>query len=94
MSDSRAWVPAPPRAWPGKCRSCNRRRDVFRAQRKGGGDYRRGHRWYHSSICAECVIGLQPYLPEPGQGQRTVSQWSVADLRAIVAVLRMPDDDV
>ena len=53
-------VNAPPAVtfWPGKCVECDRRRPVARCQRFGGGSYRRGGRWFYSSICARCVHEL------------------------------------
>lgn len=50
--------PTAPRlsAQPGTCSQCKRRRDVFPAQRYGGGNYRRPHRYYRSSVCAECAV--------------------------------------
>ena len=81
-----------PRPYAGKCRACNRKRPVFSASRKGGGSYKRGNRWYRSAICGECVVNLGP-LPERGSGHMSLAQWSLSDLRAILAALALPDDD-
>ena len=45
-------------AFPGTCRSCLRKRDVYAIRRSGGGTYRRGGRSYASSLCGECAVGM------------------------------------
>lgn len=70
---------------PGTCRNCKRRRPVYPAQRFGGGSYKRGGRWYWSSLCGECAEAL---IQHAGAHQRTVSQWSVTSVRNIVAAER------
>lgn len=72
----------------GQCRSCMRRREVHRAQRKGGGTYRRGGRFYWSSICEPCARSL---LDGVGEGQSSVSRWSVRGLRYVVEVVAQRD---
>lgn len=94
MGDSRAYVRPAPRAWPGRCRRCNRKRDVYPVQRHGGGTYRRPGRFYSSSICAECVVELGPYLPAIGSGHHNVGSlhWDASEIRRILESLRLPED--
>lgn len=71
-------------AYPGQCRDCRRRRDVFSIQRKGAGAYNRGQRWYSSSMCGECAVAGLAYA---SPGVQTSSSWSVLGLERIVASL-------
>lgn len=70
---------------PGVCRRCMKRRPVYPAQRMGGGSYKRGGRFYRSSLCGDCAETLIGYV---APHQRTVSQWSVTSVQAIVAAER------
>lgn len=62
----------------GVCRSCEKRADVYPTQRTGGGTYRRGGRWYRSSICGDCVLRLLPNAQV--HAGATTSRFSVLSL--------------
>jgi hypothetical protein len=65
------------------CRRCERRReDVHPCRRKGGGNYRRPHRWYSSSLCVPCARELAEHITP---STMTVSQWSVSGVRSLAA---------
>ena len=67
----------------GTCRDCLRKRQVYRAWRSGGGNYRRGGRNYASSICEECTLGrLGRATPGSSAGR-----WDTHSLEDIVASL-------
>jgi hypothetical protein len=68
---------------PGTCRNCGRRRDVFSAQRHGGGNYRRPGRLYSSSICMECAKGLIEYV-SPDHSYVGGNRWSARSIERIV----------
>lgn len=67
---------------PGRCAHCQRRRDVHRIGRTGGGTYRRGGRHYWSSICLDCAKSLLTYLGS--HAGATVNGFSGSALRRIV----------
>lgn len=73
-----------PTAHPGTCAHCKRRREVYSCQRFGGGSYRRGGRYYRSSICGDCAVSLIRYLPYHAGGDS--SGFSGSTLRDIVAI--------
>lgn len=72
-----------PLAFPGTCRHCKGRRNVFDCSRMTGGNYRTAQRSYSSSICAECAVDLLS-TADPDHG---ASGWSVATLRMICNAL-------
>lgn len=55
-----------------------RRRLVHRIQRHGGGTYRRGGRWYWSSLCEECIRNILSYTNDT---QTSANSYSVRSLR-------------
>lgn len=67
---------------PGRCAHCQRRRDVYRIGRSGGGTYRRGGRQYWSSICLDCAKSLLTYLGS--HAGATASGFDGSALRRIV----------
>jgi hypothetical protein len=80
-----------PFAFPGTCRCCKSRRNVFDCSRKAGGNHRRPQQTYSSSICAACAVSLLS-TADPDHG---ASGWSVASLRSICTALleqTNPDD--
>jgi hypothetical protein len=68
--------------WPGKCTYCEKRREVYAAQRKGGGNYRRAGRWYSTSLCGECAVYLLEFMTP---GHQLVSRLGVSGVKAIAA---------
>lgn len=65
----------------GRCRNCDKRREVFHAVRAGGGNYRRAHRNIRSSICLVCARDL---LQRATPGHHSKDRWDLVYLRAIV----------
>lgn len=50
------------------------------ASRFGGGNYRRPGRWYDSTICMECIVGLVAGRTEPDYAGQLVSRWPLRRL--------------
>lgn len=69
---------------PGRCTHCERRREVYRISRHGGGTYRRGGRSYWSSICGPCAIDLAAYW---SRGHSLISRYDASRIREIAAAL-------
>lgn len=67
----------------GRCLHCRKVREVGKAWKKVGGDYRRAPRSQRCNICLDCANTLVAYA---NPGQRYVSRWSVADLNYLLGI--------
>lgn len=73
----------------GQCRACMKRvsfSDLISVRRRGGGNYRRPPRRYHSTICRECATDALDYadkaLAEGARiGDTTSNQFYYRDMR-------------
>lgn len=79
-----------PTAYPGRCRACEKRRDVFSTTRLAGGTYRRPPRWYNSSICGPCATGFIA-KGAPSSSVTGADKFSLSDLARIVAAIDSDD---
>lgn len=71
----------------GICRNHDHRATVYTIARKTGGAYNRASGWRTSGICEECARGLVRYMDEHPQRRMSIYNWSVSDLRRLVADL-------
>lgn len=69
----------------GRCCDCGRHRQVARIKRFGGGTYRRGGRWYDTSVCRDCIDQLVPYAEHATHAGATTSRFSARDVLRLAA---------